>query len=115
MTAPSEIARTLGDAWARYHYETLTTIDTVSEQELSRSCQLVADTLTLLEVAIVTGNYAHVPRDTRVQVSQVSGHVMRKHPEFWHLFFEPPTPAMRAILDQVEAARREATERFGPK
>lgn len=114
MTAPSDLARVLADLTARSQYETLCTVTARTGGELSRSCDRVQQTLVLLQVAVETGEYHRLPVTTRRHVAKVSEHVMRKHPEHWHLFFEPPTAAQRALQDQLAAAHREASEQYGP-
>jgi hypothetical protein len=116
MTAPSEIARRLGDAWAQYANEFLASIDARCEgRALSQACGHFRDIRRLLYAAVATGEYHSVPRDVRQAVIEVPVHVRDHHPEYWHLFFDDPGPAARALMDQVEAARRQAEVEFGPK
>jgi hypothetical protein len=115
MTAPSEIARRLGDAWAQYANEFLASVDARCEGRLSQECGLMRGARRLLYTAVATGEYHSVPSEIRQAVLEVPDHVRDKHPEYWHLFFDDPGPAAQALMDQVEAARRQAESEFGPK
>lgn len=114
--SPAEIARWLGDAWARYFREYLAEVDARSGEpgeRLSNSCAHVDEVRQLLDVAVETGQYHSVPRKIHVAVEGLPDHVRRKHPEFAGLLDAEPGPATLALRDQLEAVRRDAEAQFG--
>jgi len=113
---PADLARWLGDAWARYMCEYLAELDGVTEGRLSAACGKIGPARKLLTVAVQTGQYQAIPIDTRRWVEAITAHIRKQHPEFAdlvELMETSPGAATLALRDQLDAVRRDAEAAYG--
>ena len=115
---PAEIARWLGNAWARYFREYLAEVDARSGdpgERISNVCGHFASAKRFLDAAVATGQYYSAPRNIRDPVEAIPEHVRSKHPEFAPLLDADPGPATLALRDQLDAVRRDAEAAYGKR